>query len=251
MVVTLLGTGTSHGVPVIGCDCKVCSSTDSHDKRYRSSVMLKEGNHCLVIDTGYEFRLQLIRENVRSLDGVLYTHSHTDHCAGLDDLRVFSRHNSFPIYGDEQTLYTLKKRYPYAIDNGDNPGLPVLKSNVLAPYKEVEILGFKVTPIPVYHGNSLIYGYRFGAFAYLTDVSYITDESYDALKGVELLILGALRDRPHPTHFSFSQAYQAARRIGADKVYFTHINHETCYSDINRLYPGFVESAYDGLVLNI
>ncbi|NLZ72856.1 MAG: MBL fold metallo-hydrolase [Bacteroidales bacterium] len=251
MVVTLLGTGTSHGIPVIGCDCKVCTSHDSHDKRYRSSIMLEEMGKHLVIDTGYEFRLQLLRENVTSLDGVLYTHSHTDHCAGLDDLRVFSRHNSFPIYGDEQTLFTLKKRYPYAIDNGEHPGLPVLKSNVLAPYKEVEIARIKVVPIPVYHGNNLIYGYRFGTFAYLTDVSDIPDESYVALKGVKLLVLGALRERPHSTHFSFSQAYQAARKIGVAKVYFTHINHETCYSDINRLYPGFVESAYDGLVINI
>jgi Metal-dependent hydrolases of the beta-lactamase superfamily I len=251
MKVTFLGTGTSHGVPMIGCTCPVCLSIDPHDKRYRSSLLVENGESRLVIDTGYEFRLQMVRANVLSLSAVLYTHAHMDHVAGLDDLRVFSRNEPFPVYGNDLTISKLKAQYPYAIDSECKPGMPCLKSTVLEPYREYEIAGIRIVPIPVLHGTLPIFGYRFGTFAYITDVSKIPEASYEALSGVKTLAIGALRPRPHATHFSFSEAEEAARKIGADKVYFTHINHNTCYSDINRLFPGYVSSAYDGLELTI
>ncbi len=251
MVVTFLGTGTSHGIPVIGCKCKVCQSTDLKDKRFRSSIMLEQNGNRIVIDTGYEFRLQMIRENVDKLDAVLYTHAHLDHTAGLDDLRVFSKENPFPIYASRNTLSILKHQYPYAIDSDYIPGAPLLHANVLKPFKKEVIAGFNVKPIPVYHGQNLIFGYRIGTFAYLTDTSRIPKESYKALQGVKVLSIVGLRHRPHEKHFSFEQAYEAGLKIGADKIYFTHINHETCYNEINSLYPGFAMSAYDGLKIEV
>lgn len=251
MRVTFLGTGTSHGIPMIGCDCPVCTSNDIHDKRFRSSIMLEDKDRRIVIDTGYEFRLQMLREHVKHLDAVLYTHAHLDHTAGLDDLRVFCNNGPFPIYGSENTLTILKHQYPYAIDNAYIPGAPLLHANVLDAFEKVEIAGFEIEPIPVYHGKELIFGYRIGSFAYLTDTSRIPDNSFEALKGVKTLAIVGLRHIPHEKHFSFAQAYEKGKALGVDRIYFTHINHQTCYSEINSLYPGYAYSAYDGLKLEV
>ena len=254
MKVTFLGTGTSHGIPVIGCSCPVCRSTDPRDKRYRSSIMVEEGGRRIVIDTGYEFRLQMLREQVSSLDAVLYTHSHADHLSGIDDLRVFCQDGRFPIYSNQATADYIATHYSYAVKDDGFPGTPHFDSHVLEPYEEVTIAGFQITPIPLVHGRIQhlpVFGYRIGSrFAYLTDLSYVPDEVVDALQGVEVFVIGALREKPHGAHLNFSQAHEAALRIGAYETWFTHINHETSAEVIDSLYSD-ARCAYDGLVLMI
>ncbi|MSU06853.1 MBL fold metallo-hydrolase [Spirochaetales bacterium NM-380-WT-3C1] len=254
MKITFLGSGTSHGVPVIGCHCPVCESSDERDKRYRSSIMLEKDNKRLVIDTGYEFRLQMLRARVDSIDGVLYTHSHADHLSGIDDLRVFTQHKNLPIYGNEKTIDFIKEHYSYAFYNSIFPGVPHFEANVLAPYEKVNISGFEILPVTILHGRMMkneILGYRIDdKFAYVTDVSYMPDKTIESLKGVETLVIGALRKKPHGAHYSFSEAYSVAKELGARDIYFTHINHETSYKEINSLYSD-AKSAYDTLVLEI
>lgn len=249
MKVTFLGTGTSHGVPMLGCDCAVCRSLDVRDKRYRSSLLLEKEGKNLVIDTGYEFRLSLLREGVKDVSAVLYTHSHLDHIAGLDDLRVFSQKEKLKVYSDLKVHEFITQHFAYAVGPSAFPGVPHLESIVLEPYKSYDIAGFPVTPVIVEHGRAThfeIYGYRIANFAYITDCTFIPEKSYEALKGVKTLALGALRKEPHGAHFSFEEAYLAGKKIGAEKIYFTHINHNTSYEEINRLYSD-AESAYDTL----
>ena len=245
MKVTFLGTGTSHGIPVIGCHCPVCESKDVKDKRYRSSIALEKNGKRLVIDTGYEFRLQMLRAKFDT---------HADHLSGIDDLRVFAYNNNFPIYGNASTINFIKSHYSYAFQGPQFPGIPHFEAHTLQPYKSVDISGFKVLPVAVEHGRMTkmeILGYRIDDnFAYVTDVSNMPETTYDALNGVETLVIGALRKKPHGAHFSFSDAYNAAKRIGAKNIYFTHINHETSYSEINSLYSD-AKSAYDMLELEV
>ncbi len=253
MKVTFLGTGTSHGVPVIGCHCPVCQSTNEKDKRYRSSIMIEENGSRIVVDTGYEFRLQMLREKVDSLDAVLYTHAHADHVSGIDELRVFSQKQKMNIYARQETIDDIIEHYSYAVMRESFPGMPHLNPVALKPLEEVEIAGIKVLPLPVEHGRMLhmpIFGYRFGDFAYITDCTFIPDEVFDALKGVRVMTIGALRKTPHGAHFSFSEAYEAAKRVGAEEIYFTHINHETGYNEINSLFED-AKSAYDTMSLII
>lgn len=253
MKVTFLGTGTSHGVPMLGCSCPVCRSADPRDKRFRSSLLLENDEHTLVIDTGYEFRLSLLREEVRNVDAVLYTHSHADHTAGIDDLRVFSQDRQLNIYSNQSTVDYIKEHYSYAVRKPDFPGIPHLTPVVLEPLKKYVIESFPVVAIPVEHGRMThmgIYGYRIGKMAYITDCTFIPDESFEALSGVSTLIIGALRKTPHGAHFSFDEAYAAAKRIGAERIYFTHINHNTSYKEISSLFSD-AESAYDGLSIEM
>lgn len=271
MRVTFLGTGTSHGIPVIACDCPVCRSTDEHDKRYRSSILIEKDGTSIVIDTGYEFRLAAVRAGIKRLDAVLYTHSHSDHIMGLDDLRVFTHDGSLPIYGSRQTLDHIKSVFSYAFTFHDWPhdhvdkeeadainelkshnyGLPLLSANVIAPFESVRIGNIEVKAIPAHHGLMEVYGYRIDDFTYLTDVSHIDPDSMEALKGTRILVLGALRERQHPTHFTFREAYDVAEKIGCEVCYFTHINHETSYEEINRRYAPLCLSSYDNLTLEV
>lgn len=253
MRITFLGTGTSHGIPVLGCSCPVCTSEDVRNVRYRSSILVESDGVSVVVDTGYEFRLSGIRAGLRKVDAVLYTHSHSDHIMGLDDLRVFTRDRRLPVFGNARTIADIKEKFPYAFRHYDgNYGLPLLDACVLENYRTFSVGSLEVLPVPVSHGCMEILGYRFSNFAYVTDVSCIGDESYEALKGVDVLVLGALRKRPHATHFSFDQAMEAFLRIGAGCCYFTHVNHETSYEEINRLYGRFgIQSAYDNLVLEV
>ena len=254
MKVTFLGTGTSHGVPVIGCHCPVCESDDFRDKRYRSSIMIEKNDKRLIIDTGYEFRLQMLRAKVDKIDGVLYTHSHADHLSGIDDLRVFTYSSNLPIYGNDETIKFIKEHYSYAFYNSMFPGIPHFEANVLSPYQEVNICGFQILPVTILHGRMMkneILGYRIdNKFAYVTDVSFMPEKTIECLKGVKTLVIGALRKKPHGAHYSFSEAYEVAKKIGAKDIYFTHINHETSYKEINSLYSD-AKSAYDTLILEI
>ena len=254
MKVTFLGTGTSHGIPVIGCHCPVCSSSDPRDMRYRSSVLLEKDGKNLLIDTGYELRLQLLRARCDMVDAVLYTHSHSDHMSGLDDLRVFTYDRDLKVYGNESTIGFIKTHYAYAVSERSFPGVPHIIPEVLEPYVHHDISGFDVVSLTVEHGlrtHMPIFAYRIEKdFAYVTDTSFIPPESLEALRGVKVLVIGALRKKPHGAHFTFEQAHEAALEIGAERTYFTHINHETSYNEICSLYDGCL-SAYDTLTITI
>lgn len=252
MRVTFLGTGTSHGVPVIGCTCPVCQSEDPHDNRYRSSVLIEKDGTSIVIDTGYEFRLQCLRAGIMHLDGVLYTHDHSDHLMGLDDLRVFCRTSRLPVWGIRSEMEAIESRFSYAFSDMPGMGLPQLDANYAEPYVPFRVGNIEAMAIPVMHGQKRIAGFRFGAFAYITDVSDILPEQNKRyLKGLKVLVIGALRESPHATHYSFSEALAAADIIGAEAVYFTHINHSASHEYIKKAYAGRAIPAYDGLVLEV
>lgn len=250
--IEFLGTGTSHGVPMLGCHCPVCSSSDSRDKRWRSSVWIQHGQTSVVIDTGYEFRLQALRAGIGKLDAVLYTHQHSDHLMGLDDLRVFTEEEKLPVYGSQAVLSAIERIFPYAFHDMPYKGVPRLEAVAVEERASFSVGDMTFTLIPVMHGCMRIAGYRFGSAAYITDVSdMLLGENAECLSGIKTLIIGALRDKPHWSHFTFEQAIDASRAIGAEKVYFTHISHATAFCDINRRFLPYAESAYDGLVLEV
>ncbi len=252
--VTFLGTGTSHGVPMIGCDCAVCSSSDPRDNRLRSSIYVEgDDGLCLLVDTTTDLRTQALRANVRRIDAVLYTHAHADHVMGLDELRRFNwmTKRPLPVYGAEHTLDDLRRTFSYvfAPDAPRGGGVPDLR---LTPIAGACCFGSTtVAPVPVRHGWWDVFGYRFGTFAYLTDCNAIPDASIEALAGVDVLVLDALRHTPHPTHFSLSEAVAMARRIGARQTYFTHIAHELGHAETSAGLPEGMTLAYDGLVLEL
>ncbi len=250
--ITFLGTGTSHGVPVIGCDCKVCKSTDPHDKRFRSSILVEKEGTSLVIDTGYEFRLQCLRANVKRLDCVLYTHAHSDHLMGLDDLRVFTKNDRLPVYSFKHVLDDVERKFPYAFANCPGVGLPQLDRIDLEPYEETFVKSISFFPIPVMHGENEIAGYRFGNAAYITDVSDILiEENRSYLESLDVLIIGALRERTHATHYSYKEAASVVRELKPKSAYFTHMNHECSHKEVLERYSSIALPAYDGLVLEV
>lgn len=252
MKITFLGTGTSHGVPVIGCDCPVCSSADIHDKRYRSSLLIESESTSVIIDTGYEFRLQCLRAGIRKVDGILYTHAHSDHLMGLDDLRVFTKYKRMPIFSFLDILDDIAEKFPYAFTEMGNMGLPQLDRYAITPYEEFSVGDISFIPIPVMHGVMQIAGFRFGSCAYITDVSDILlSENKKYLDGVDILIIGALRELPHATHYSFSEAVDVATKLNASSIYFTHINHAHSHREIAQKYRNVAIPAYDGLVLEV
>ncbi|HEX7071870.1 MAG TPA: MBL fold metallo-hydrolase, partial [Rhodothermales bacterium] len=222
MQVTLLGTGTSTGVPVIGCRCRVCTSEDPRDRRTRCSALIETNGLTVVIDTGPDFRNQALRHDLREVDAVLFTHHHADHIVGMDDLRPFFFGNDrrLPCYAHPHTADVIANTFPYIFVDGSYPGVPnLIMLSVEGPFEVHSRYGrgttLPVEPVTVYHGNLAMYGYRVGGFAYLTDTSRIPDESFDQLEGLDVLVLDALRFEPHPTHFSFDEAIEAARRIAA------------------------------------
>jgi phosphoribosyl 1,2-cyclic phosphate phosphodiesterase len=252
--VTFLGTGTSHGVPMIGCHCSTCLSSDPRDRRWRPSVLLElAGGTSLLIDTGPDLREQALRFGVARVDAVLYTHSHADHVLGLDETRRFNtlQGTPIPLYGDNRTLTDIRRIFSYAFDP-ETPrggGVPELVTFPVAG--DFGLSGAIVQPVPIRHGERIILGYRIGRFAYLTDCSGVPEGSWPLLEGLDVLVLGALRHRPHPTHFSVDEAVAAARRIGSARTYFTHMCHDLPHADTCAGLPPGVELAYDGLVLDI
>jgi len=268
--VTLLGTGTSYGVPMIGCECEVCRSTDPRDRRLRTSVLIdlpasdpsSNGRNAsavatavrrILIDTSSDLRAQALTHQIRRLDAILFTHSHADHILGLDEVRRFNRlqKEAIPCYSDGRTKADLQRTFAYIFDEHTPKagGIPKIVLNEIAgPFS----LGpADVVPVPILHGSRPILGFRIGSFAYLTDCSTIPESSWSLLEGVQTLVLDALRDRPHTTHFSLSEAVAAAARIGAARTYFTHISHELGHEATSARLPRGVELAYDGLVLEI
>ncbi len=251
--ITLLGTGTSHGIPMIGCDCAVCASTDPHDKRTRTSVLVQTADAAILIDTPPELRMQCLANDVRRVDGILYTHQHADHITGLDDLRRFNalQRTALTCYANAQTAHVLQRMFPYAFTN--DPAYPSAKPEL--HLKEIdgpfEINGVTITPIPLLHGHLPILGFRIGRFAYCTDCSTIPEESFALLAGLDVLVLDALRIRPHPTHFNLEQAIEAARRIGARQTFFTHIAHELSHAQTNAGLPDNMALGFDGQVIDV
>ncbi len=250
--VTFLGTGTSHGIPVIGCPCSVCHSSDPHDIRFRSSILIEDGDHTLLVDTTPEFRLQALRANLISLDAVLYTHDHADHCNGIDDLRVFSKESTLPVYCSDEVISSITSRFGYVLKTYDKAGgLPHLQLNRLAAYQMVQVAGFDVLPIPIRHGCKLIMAFRIGSFIYATDSSGIPDESLPCFEGVDTLVLGSLRYRSHPTHFSVGEATAFATKVGAKRVFLTHLSHDIRHSKLEAELPHHMHVAYDMLQITI
>ena len=248
---TILGSGTSTGVPMLACQCPTCLSTDPRDHRMRSSVLLRWNETAVVIDTTPEFRLQLLRAEQRSLDAVLLTHNHADHIHGFDDLRAFTfgRDRGIPVFGHPETLRWMREHFRYIWEAKQiGGGLPKVELRpVEAPFS---LGGVHVVPILVKHGILDIYGYRIGDIAYISDVSHIPESSFALLKGVRTLILDAVRRRPHATHFHLDAAVAAARRVQADQTYLTHLNHDFLHGDLAAELPPGIAPAYDGLVLH-
>lgn len=250
--VLFLGTGTSHGVPMIGCDCAVCRSPDLHDFRDRCSLYLSSGDQRILIDTSPELRHQCLKWNVRRVDAVLYTHHHADHVMGLDDLRRFNwlSHGVLPVYGQAATLDRLRIMFPYAFV-GAGPSAssrPELVPHAIGegPFR---VGSLWITPIPLNHGTMPVLGFRIGRFAYCTDCNAISESSQALLGDLDVLVLDALRLRPHPTHFNLAQAIEMAHRIGAKTTYFTHIAHDIGHAAIEPTLPPGMHLAYDGLRL--
>ena len=252
--VTFLGSGTSHGVPMIGCDCAVCRSTDPHDKRLRPSIYVEVDDRLrLLVDTGPDLRQQVLRYGVRRIDAVLFTHSHADHILGLDDVRRFNTLQGGPItcYANRVAWEILKRSFYYVFDGlaREGGGVPqLIDVEVSGPFT---VAGVRIVPVPLWHGKMPVLGYRLGSFAYLTDCSGIPDESWPLLAGVDTVVMSALRHEPHPTHFTVAQAVDALARIGPQRAYLTHMNHDLGHATTNARLPAGVELAYDGLVLDV
>ncbi len=249
MTIHFLGTGTSQGIPIIGCDCAVCRSTDSKDKRLRTSCLIEIDGTRVVIDTGPDFRQQMLTEGGREIHGVLMTHEHNDHIAGLDDVRPFNfkYEKDMPIYGLSRVLDAIQERFPYIFKKEPYPGAPVIRLNPISD-SPFFIERLEIIPIHIMHGKLPILGYRIQNFAYLTDVKYISDNEIKKLRGLDVLVLSALRLEEHHSHLTLGQAIALAQKIGAQKTYFTHFSHWLgCHKEIETKLPKGIHAAYDTL----
>ncbi len=253
LTITFLGTGTSSGVPMIGCSCPVCTSADKKDNRLRSSIMVQSARTTIVVDTTPDFRYQMLRENVRKLDAVLFTHPHKDHVAGLDDIRAFNFFQKQPmeIYANELTQQALLREFPYAFAEKKYPGVPEINLNSidLTPFTIGDI---PVIPILVWHMKMPVFGFRFGNFTYITDANRIDQEEREKITGSEIMVLNALRREKHISHFNLEEAVTAATELQVPLTFFTHISHQLGrHCDINKELPAGMELAYDGLVQTV
>jgi len=247
--VTFLGTGTSQGVPVIACECEICKSKDSKDKRLRSSVMIETQDNVIVIDTGPDFREQMLRANVKHLDAVLLTHAHKDHIAGLDDVRAFNyiQKKAIDLYAREDVIVAIKNEFSYAFAVYKYPGVPEINLHTIEN-KPFEINQIKVIPIEVLHLGLKIFGYRIGDFTYITDANFINQEEIDKIYGSKVVVLNALRKKKHLSHFSLEEAVAILERIHPEKAYITHISHMMGFHEkVQQELPDFIKFAYDGL----
>jgi len=252
MTLKFLGTGTSTGVPIPTCRCPVCTSSDPRNKRNRPSILLEYDGRVVVIDTTPDFRTQALREGMTRLDAVVFTHHHADHIMGLDDTRVFYFRQQVPIaiYADARCMATIRTVFSYIFE-GDYPfgGVGKLDPHLIeGPF---DLWGLTLIPVPVVHGNLPILGFRFGDTAYITDVSEIPESSFPLLESLDILIIDALRHKPHPTHLSLAQALSMVERLNPRRAFFTHIAHELGHQETNSTLPSHVQLAYDGLKLEL
>jgi phosphoribosyl 1,2-cyclic phosphate phosphodiesterase len=255
MRITLLGTGTSTGVPMIGCSCNVCTSTDPRDNRLRVSALIESGNTTILIDTSADFRAQMLRMNVKRIDAILYTHHHYDHIAGFDDLRAF-QFLRIPVpmcYASQETFDVIRSTFPYAfnlVKNTGGGGVPEIPFTVIdaTPLMIGDIL---VEPVLLDHGMMNIFGYKIGKFAYLTDCKRIPIASKEKLKNLDVMVLDGLRYREHPTHLSIDESITLSKELGAKKTYFTHMNHDVLHAEAEATLPNGIHFGYDGLEINL
>lgn len=254
MKIILLGSGTSQGVPIIGCRCKTCTSENPKDKRLRASVFIETNDAKILIDTSIDFRQQILRAGITDIDAVLFTHHHVDHIFGMDDLRQINQRldKYIDVYGNKATIDEIKITFRYIFDEE----LIRYKCVPLVNLKEIENKSFyikntHIIPIEVFHGRIKIFGYRISNFAYLTDCSFIPESEYDKFKNLELLIINALRHRPHPTHFNLEQAIEVSKKFKPKMTYFTHITHDLNHEEVNSTLPENIQLGYDGLVIEL
>ena len=254
MKITFLGTGTSQGIPVIACDCEVCLSKNEKDKRLRVSILIETKNNTLVIDSGPDFRTQMLREDVQDIDGILYTHEHKDHVAGLDDVRPFCfKHNKeIEIYAHQRVLKALKGEFHYIFDDRFNyPGIPRIHANEITN-TAFQINGDEVTPIEGLHYKLPVFGYRIKDFTYITDMNYISEKELEKVKGTKILVINALQKTEHISHFTLAQALEIVEKIKPEKAYFTHMSHTLgLHDEVSQELPKNVFLAYDGLEIEI
>ncbi len=253
MEITFLGTGTSQGVPIIGCQCEVCKSTDPKDKRLRSSIMIEDKGYTFVVDTGPDFREQMLREDVRKLDAVIYTHEHRDHIGGLDDIRGFNfvMGKHIDVYADENVEEAIRRMYPYIFYKEKYPGIPEINLHRITG-KPFTVQGTTFIPIKVMHYKLPIWGYRIGGFTYITDANFIPEEEKEKIEGSDVLVLNALRREKHISHFTLDEAIAAATELNAKQVYFTHISHQLGkHAEVGKELPANMHLAYDRLVLEV
>lgn len=253
MKLTFLGTGTSTGVPEIGCKCEVCTSSDPRDSRLRTSALVEDGDTTLLIDCGPDFRVQMLRADVKKIDALLMTHKHYDHLVGIDDLRPYTRDKELPIYSDRETEIQIRSFFPYCFGRVKYPGVPNIRLNTIDYNSSFKINNIEVTPIRVFHGMFPITAYRLGKLAYITDMSYIEPGELEKLKGVDVLVINALRfSKPHKTHQTVLEALPIIDYIKPKAAYFTHMMHHIgLHAKIEKCLPSNIHLAYDGLVIKV
>lgn len=258
MKLTFLGTGTSFGVPQIGCPCAVCHSTDARDKRTRSGAIIESRTGTRVlIDTPPELRLQMVAANVGSVDAVVFTHAHADHIHGIDDVRAFTIGRATPLsmYGSKQTLDDIAQRVPYILNENMKPlpgtFKPEARGFPIEAGETIHVGDLSLTAIDIPHGRTPVFAYRCGPLGYVTDAKTIPEAAFEALKGIDTLVINALFRKPHPTHLSLPESLAAAERIGARQTYLTHLTHDNFHAELDAELPDHISPAYDGLVINI
>ena len=253
MEVRVLGSGTSTGVPQIGCSCEVCTSPDPHDHRLRCSSLVTIGDTRILIDCGPDFREQVLKIPFLPIDAVLITHEHYDHVGGLDDLRPFCAFDSIPIYGDKRTCEALRRRMPYCFREGKlYPGVPHISLHEVAPFHPFKVKDIDIMPFEVLHGKLPILGFRIAQFGYITDMSEMSEWSFKTLSGINTLIINALREEPHHSHQTLQQAITAAQRIEAGQTYLVHMSHNIgLHAEVNSKLPDNIQLAYDGQVIEV
>ncbi len=253
MQITFLGTGTSQGVPVIACGCEVCQSLDFRDKRLRVSIHIEIDGKSFVVDTGPDFRQQMLRERIKNLDAVIFTHEHKDHTAGLDDVRAYNffQKRDMPIYARKQVLEQIQTEFAYAFTEIRYPGIPQIELNEVRN-QPFEVAGVNFTPIEVMHFNLPVFGFRIKDFTYITDVNFISDKELEKVRGSKVVVIGALRKEKHLSHFSLAEAIEVIEKIAPEQAYITHISHQMgLHREVEMELPPFINLAYDGLVLKL
>lgn len=253
MKITILGSGTSQGVPVIGCTCEVCRSLDYRDKRLRASIHIEVQGKSIIVDSGPDFRQQVLRERIDRLDALLFTHEHKDHTAGMDDIRSFNflQKKDMPVYAAPWVLNQLKQEYAYVFSEKKYPGVPQVEIHELdgSPF---EVGGIEIIPIEVLHYKLPVFGFRIGDFTYITDAKVISEESLNKIKGSKVLILNALQQTEHLSHFTLNEAIEMANKIGAERTYFTHLSHKMGkHQEVVSQLPEHISIAFDGLQIEL
>ena len=253
MKMTFLGTGTSQGIPVIACKCKVCLSTNKKDKRLRSSLLVEHEGTTVVIDSGPDFRYQMLRAHVEKIDGLVFTHEHKDHIAGMDDIRAFNYIHKEKVhtYATLRVQEALHREFPYVFEDLKYPGIPELEMHTISD-ESFTIKNITLLPIEVLHYRLPVLGFRIGDFSYITDANHLPSKAMSQLKGSKVLVLNALRKEPHVSHFSLNEALEIVKKVNPERAYFTHISHQLGLNDeVNAELPSHVNCAYDGQVIEL